>query len=168
MRFASRTDSHMEKFVSHAYGLSDQLEYIFGRSLYCDIVNPTPHPENQMFFLRPAKRSELDRLDGHLVEGEQIVALNKLKILAKLALPKSIADFRIVPSGQNPSEAFLVNLRGEKSEPRQLDYFRPKARLTMVKRCLKLGNFCWSGSDSMIDPFYKFCLGVESVNYATS
>jgi hypothetical protein len=159
MRFASRTDSYMGKFVSHASILNDRLQYFFGRKLYCDIVNPTPHPENQIFFLRPAKQSELDRLDSRLVEGEQISALNELKILTKLALPKSIADFRIVPSKQNSSEAFLVNLRGERSEPRQLDYFRPKAHLTMVKRCLNLGNFCWSGSDAMIEPFHKFCLG---------
>lgn len=161
MRFAARTDSHMEKFVSHAHTLSDRLEYIFGRTLYCDIVNPVPRPENQIFFLRPAKKSELNHFKYSSVEEERAAALNELKNLAELALPRSIANFRIIPNKLNSAEAFLENLNGEKSDPRQLDYFLPKAHLTLVKRCLNLGNFCWSGSDAMIKPFYNFCLGVN-------
>jgi hypothetical protein len=157
MHLESYTDPLMQKFISLAAPLRAHCEYMFGRNLYCTIFNPLRRPENQIFLLRPAKSSELARLDASLVEPEEIAALTELKLVARLAWPTAIANFRLYFNGQSPAEAFLINIYGEQSPIRAIDYFRPRSSRTLLCRCLKLGGYCWHGPKKAIEPFLKFC-----------
>jgi hypothetical protein len=162
MHLESRTSPLMHQFLSLVDLLYAHRESMFGRNLRCTISNPLRRPENQIFLLRPAKPSQLERLDAPLVTPEEIAALTELKSLVRLAWPTPIADCRLYLNGPNSAEAFLVNIYGEKSPLRPIDYFRPRTALTMIRRCYKLGGycwhgFCWYGPRQAIEPFLNYC-----------
>ena len=56
------------------------------------------------------------------------------------------------------SQAFLVNVHGEMSALRGIEYFRPRTSITLKTHCLSLGGYVWTGSSALIDPFHDFCL----------
>ena len=162
MRITSRADPYIEKFVALTTVLGMRnLESMVQRSLYCEIINRPEVPENQIFVLRPAKAMELERFDpriADIADDQMATALAELKRLAETALPEQIANFRIIPSKESPSKAFLFNAYGEKSATRETGYFRPKTSATLRVHCLSLGGYNWTGKSKMIDPFYDFCL----------
>jgi len=157
MHLAFRTDPLMQKFISLTSPLHAHLEGMFGRALYCSIVNPLRQPENEVFLLRPAKPSEIRCLALWRVEPEHIATLDQLTSLVRLAWPRSITDCRLYLDEQNPAEAYLVDIYGQKSSTRPLAYFRPRSSRTLMSRCLKLGGFCWHGPAQAIEPFLKLC-----------
>ncbi len=157
MRIASRVDTEVQKFIKLAGIIgTENIQIMFGRRLYCDIVNEPSHPQNQIFLLRPAQKVELERFDFRLTNDRE--ALTELQNLAKIIFPQVVANFRIVSIETQPSQVFLLNMQGEKSSMRPIDFFFPKSLATLRVHCLSVGNFVWCGSYRVVRPFHDFCL----------
>ena len=164
MCIATRLDPDIQKFITLAKLIGvETIQSMFGRSLYCDIVNRPSRPQNQVFLLRSAKKVELGLFQSRLTDNQS--ALAELKTLVETAVPKVIANFRIIFDEEQLSQAFLVNIFGEKSATRPIEYFSPKSLVTMYAHCSNLGNFDWCGSYRMIESFHKFCFDDKSEPY---
>jgi hypothetical protein len=157
-RLTSRNDPNIQRFVSRARDLGEETcNRLFDRCLFCDLFNGLDFPENQIFLLRPAKFRELKRIDFQIRNNPGATILNELKFVAMTSYPELVANFRLFPKQGKPSEAFLINIYGEKSCLKSFEYFRPKSSVTFKARCLSLGGYVWSGSKSVLKPFYSFC-----------
>ena len=163
MRFASLIDQPMDEFTVHATLVQDSLQRLFDRRLYCDLVNYKSHPRNLIFFLRPAKKIELNHLAFSSRYGEEVErsAINALGEIIQESFPRPIANFRFVRDGQNPSQVYMVNDHGQRSSSRNIDFFLPRSKTTLLIRCDNLGNYCWHGTTAMIKPFMEFCLSTS-------
>jgi len=158
MKFASLDDQPMSDLAAKIrqipYGTGPFLE----RSVLLDFTNPVRYPQNLIFFLRPAKKTEMANLLHDYLRGEEKLIAEGLAEIIKDAWPRRIANFRFLRDSEDSTRLFLMNDMGEKSASRPMDYFATKSRRTLLKRGLNLGNFLWHGSDVMIGPFVKFCL----------
>jgi hypothetical protein len=159
MRFAARTDPHLQNFIKLARALSDRgCLPVFERRLHCALFNEPEFPDNQVFLLRPAKPKQLRAYDFGLGDRETAAALTEMKSLAEVGIPEEVANFRILPSGKYALIVCLVNTFGQRSAMKGIEYFHPKSSVTLRVRCLNLGSFVWCGSSRMIAPFYRYCL----------
>lgn len=158
MKFASLLETPMSDFAAKARAIPRCLESLFGRSLYCNIVNPSSLPENLIFFLRYAKKTELYNLKENHHRDEHAEIIDSLVEIVKEAYPRLIANFRLVRDEGNFSKVYLRNEMGEKSETVNVNFLLPGSSRTLRVRCLNLGNFNWHGTDRMIKPFVDYCL----------
>lgn len=150
----------MDDFMSHAAKIPNSLESLLGRNLYCDVVNYKSHPRNRIFFLRPARKVELQQLKYSARYAEDIEqnAIIALRELVKESFPRSIANFRFVRDVGSPDVVYMANDIGQRSDSRPIDFFLPRTRRTLFVRCYDQGNYVWHGTSAMIKPFMDFCL----------
>jgi hypothetical protein len=159
MKFASLADCPMTNLAKTLRQSPYDCRPFLGQSLLLDISNPVCCPQNLIFFLRPAKETEMkDLLHDHL-RGEEKMMAETLAKIVKDAWPRRVANFRFFRDKEDSTRLFLVNDMGEKSVSRPMAHFATKSRHTLLKRGLDLGNFNWHGSDAMIASFIKFCVG---------
>lgn len=159
---ASRVDSRMQEFLRLAKALGQRyLELCFERRLYCEINNHLEQPQNQIFWLRPAKKLELQLLKRAIIAepaADVVAGGKKLFALAKTSFPEPIANFRIIPKSEDLSLCSLVNSAGEESAIRDRQHFLPKSSKTMLVRCWSLGDFVWTGKNDLIKLLHAFCM----------
>lgn len=156
MNLASLADHPLcdlaEKIRRIPYGVRPSLD----PSIMHAFTKPVRSPQNLIFFLRPARKTEMRSLLHDYLRGDGKAVAEELANIVKDALPREIANFRFFRDEQDPERLFLMNDMGEKSDSRPSDYFVTDSRFTLRKRVLNLGNFSWRGSDAMIPPFIAF------------
>jgi len=141
-----------EKIRRIPYGVRVSLD----ASILHAFTNPGRCPQNLIFFLRPATKTEMRSLLHDYLQEDEKLLVEELANIVKDALPRKIANFRFFRDEQDPERLFLMNDMGEKSDSRPSAYFVTSSRFTLRKRVLNLGNFSWCGSDAMIPPFIAF------------
>lgn len=162
MKFASLTDHPMSDLAEKIRRIPCDIGPLLDRSILLNFTNPVRCPQNLIFYVRPAKKTEMRALLHDYLRGDEKLMAEELADIVKDAWPRRIANFRFFRDKQDPERLVLVNDMGEKSASRPAEHFFTKSRLTLLKRVLGLGNFCWHGSDAMIAPFIAFNLANQS------
>jgi hypothetical protein len=157
MLLVTRKDQRVQNFIRHGRDLGDHAELVFGRHVYCTLLNEPLVPENQIFLLRPAKPRELPASHAGIFTGSQRESFDTLLGLARYEFPHLIADFRICADHEQEGECFLVDSFGQRTASRPSDYFRCYSASTFRRRCLTLGCGGWRGSDDTLPDFYAYC-----------
>ena len=164
MEFLSGGDDQISAIMNAAQDLGgEEIQLLFDRKTYCDLFNRYPFCENSIYRLRAAKIPDWrERHFRDANEPEKLVAFGVLKGFLCNQVPERIANFRIVRSAATEGMAALCNSFGEISDLRDAEYFDVASKITFRSRCLRLGNYHWTGPDRLVRPFVDYWIGVEN------
>lgn len=160
MEILSGRDGRILAIMNAAQAVGrEEFQMLFERKIYCDLFNRYPFPENAVYRLRAEKLPNYrERYFREAIQLEKLRAFEALKELLGNQVPEVIANFRILRSAHVDGIVTLCNSMGEQSDLREADYFDVASGITLRSRCLKLGNYYWTGSQRLVRPFVEDCL----------